>query len=129
MSGMRTQIKTTALSIFLATAAAHTVAQTLDSSGVSAVPTYEAVGLYWNSPAGATASGGCEVKFRVAGSSAWTQGLAMVYDATNTQCRGSLVSLTENTTYEAQLNLPGQAATKSITFTTWANAKPVGQTI
>jgi len=33
---MRTQIKTTALSIFLATAAAHTVAQTLDSSGVSA---------------------------------------------------------------------------------------------
>src|SRR5437868_6438689 len=104
MSGMRTQIKTTALSIFFATVAAQSVAQaqSLDSTGVSAVPTYEAVGLYWNSPAGATASGGCEVKFRVAGSSSWTQGLAMVYDSTKSQCRGSLVNLTENTSYEAQ---------------------------
>jgi len=128
---MRTQIKTTALSIFFAAAAAQGLAQaqTLDSSGVAAVPTYEAVGLYWNGPAGATASGGCEVKFRVAGASAWTQGLAMVYDSSKSQCRGSLVGLTQNTSYEAQLNLPGQAATKSITFTTWANAKPVAQTI
>jgi len=128
---MRTPMRTTALSIFFAAATGQGVAQaqTLDSSGVSAVPTYEAVGLYWNSPAGATASGGCEVKFRVAGASSWTQGLAMVYDATNSQCRGSLVYLTENTTYEAQLNLPGQAAAKSITFTTWANVKPVAQTI
>src|SRR3954469_7234890 len=105
MSGMRTQIKTTALSIFLAAAAAQGVvqAQSLDSSGVSAVPTYEAVGLYWNSPAGATASGGCEVKFRVAGASTWTQGLAMVYDTAKSQCRGSLVGLAQDTNYEAQL--------------------------
>src|SRR3954470_13013515 len=115
MSGMRTQIKTTALSIFLAAAAAQGVAQaqSLDSSGVSAVPTYEAVGLYWSSPTGATASGGCEVKFRVAGAASWTQGLAMVYDSSHSQCRGSLVNLAENTTYEAQLNLPAQAATRS----------------
>ena len=128
---MRTHIKTTALSIFFATVAAQSVAQaqSLDSSGVTAVPTYEAVGLYWSSPAGATASAGCEVKFRVAGASTWTQGLAMVYDSSKGECRGSLVNLTENTSYEAQLNLPGQAPTKSITFTTWANTKPVAQTI
>src|SRR3982751_2766617 len=131
MSGMRTLTKTTTLSILLAAAAAHGTAQaqTLDSSGVTAVPTYEAAGLYWSSPAGATAANGCEVKFRVAGAATWTQGLALVYDTTKSQCRGSLVNLTENTAYEAHLNLPGQAATKSITFKTWANAKPVAQTI
>ena len=104
-------------------------AQSLDSSGVSAVPTYEAVGLYWNGPSGATSGGGCEVKFRVSGSSAWTQGLAMVYDSGANQCRGSLVSLTAGTTYEAQLNLPGQSPSKSITFTTWSNTKPIAQTV
>src|SRR4051794_29000842 len=116
---MRLTERTAALAILLTAAVAH--AQTLDSSGVSAVPTYEAVGLYWSNPTGATLSGGCEVKFRVANAATWTQGLAMVYDASKGECRGSLVNLTENTTYEAQLNLPGQAAAKSITFTTWAN--------
>jgi len=126
---MRSLTKTTVASLLCTAAALQAQAQSLDSTNVNAVPTYEAVGLYWNSPAGATASGGCEVKFRVSGASAWTQGLTMVYDSSANQCRGSLVNLAAGTTYEAQLNLPGQAAAKSVTFTTWSNTKPVSQTI
>ena len=102
-------------------------AQTLDSTNVSAVPTYESVGLYWNG-AGA-GSDGCTVQFRPQGATAWTQGLNLWFDASTGQCRGSLVSLTPGTTYEAQLGLPGAAPTKGITFSTWSNTYPVAQTI
>ncbi|HZZ92917.1 MAG TPA: Ig-like domain repeat protein [Usitatibacter sp.] len=124
-------IRTTAVSLALGLALFQGIAraQSLDSSGVSAVPTYEAAGLYWNSPPGATSSGGCEVKFRASGASAWTEGLAMVYDTSANQCRGSLVNLTPGTTYEAQLNLPGQSPAKGITFTTWSNRLPVAKTV
>ena len=37
-------------------------AQTLDSTNVRAVPTYESVGLYWSTPGASSA--GCEVKYR-----------------------------------------------------------------
>jgi len=100
---------------------------TLPSTGTIAVPTYEAVGLYWQSPGG---TAGCEVKYRVAGTSAaFAQGLPMWYDSRDGQCRGSLVGLTPNTSYEVQLNLPGQAATRGLTFKTWSNQMPVAKTV
>jgi Big-like domain-containing protein len=105
----------------------HAQAQ-LPSAGVRAVPTYESVGLYWSNP-GANAATGCEVKFRRAGDSAWRQGLAMWFDARDSECRGSLVALTQNTSYEVEFNLPGQAATRGLTFSTWANQLPVARTI
>ncbi len=103
-------------------------AQSLDSSGVRAVPTYEAVGLYWTSP-GANATTGCDVKFRKVGDASFTQGLALWFDAAANECRGSLVSLVAGTSYEAQLGLPGAAPNKGITFTTWANQKPIAKTV
>jgi hypothetical protein len=102
-------------------------ARAQDASGTRAVPTYEAVGLYWSSPGASSA--GCEVKFRAAGTSAWTQGLAMWFDASRNECRGSLVHLAPGTSYEAQLSLPGQGAAKALTFTTWANQFPVARTV
>jgi len=118
-----------AASLFVSLAGAFLPAraQALDSSGVQAVPTYEAVGLYWSN-AGATAAG-CAVQFRVQGTSAWTQGLNLWYDASKGECRGSLVNLTPGTTYEAQLGLTAGAFSKGITFTTWSNSLPVAQTI
>src|SRR5687768_12471272 len=101
-------------------------AQSLSSAGTSAVPTYESVGLYWQSPGGTS---GCEVKYRKAGDAAWSNGLPLWYDARDGQCRGSIVGLTQNTAYEVQLNLPGQAASRGLSFQTWANAKPIAQTI
>jgi Bacterial Ig-like domain (group 3) len=114
--------------LFVGLAIANWPAHAIDSTGVRAVPTYEAAGLYWSNP-GATAATGCQVQFRKQGDANWTQGLAMWFDARNSECRGSIVGLTNGTAYEAQMNLPGQAAAKSITFTTWSNAKPVASTV
>src|SRR6185369_15683592 len=114
--------------LFVGLAIANWPAHALDSTGVRAVATYEAAGLYWSNP-GAVAATGCEVKFRKSGDASWSQGLAMWFDARNSECRGSIVGLANGTTYEAQMNLPGQAPAKSITFTTWSNAKPVASTV
>ncbi len=100
----------------------------LSSSGTRAVPTYESAGLYWARP-GANATTGCEVKFRKAGDTAWTEGLPMWFDARDGECRGSLVSLMPGTTYEAQFNLPGVQPSRATTFTTWANTLRVARTI
>ncbi len=101
-------------------------AQSLPSTDTIAIPTYESAGLYWQNPGGTT---GCEVKYRKSGDASWSQGLALWYDARDAQCRGSLVGLTPNTTYQVELNLPGQAATRAMTFSTWANQRPVAKTI
>ena len=103
-------------------------AQALDSSGVRAVPTYESAGLYWSAP-GANATTGCQVKFRVTGAAAWTQGLDMWFDSAANECRGSLVGLAAGTSYDVQFNLPGAAASKGLTFSTWSNSKPVASTV
>ena len=100
-------------------------AQTLDSTNVRAVPTYESAGIYWSSPGTST---DCSVQFRKAGDAAWTQGLNLWYDAAKNECRGSLVSLTPGTSYEAQLGV-GSSFTKGVTFTTWSNTKPVASTV
>ena len=107
-------------------ASAVAQAQSLPSSGVRAVPTYEAVGLYVSTP-GAN-SAGCDVRYRAAGATAWSTGLNLWYDAASNECRGSLVSLTPGTNYEAQIGVSGNY-TRGIAFTTWANAKPVAKTI
>ena len=108
----------------LAQHSAH--AQTLDSTGVRAVPTYESVGLYWDN-ANANANG-CNVQYRVQGSSTWSNALNLWFDPATNQCRGSIVYLTPGTAYEAQIGVNG-TYTKGITFTTWSNSLPVAQTI
>src|SRR5438105_6775710 len=97
------------------------------ASAQTAVPTYESVGLYWPSPGASSA--GCEVKYRKSGESTWRSGLNLWFDSSANECRGSLVNLTPGTAYEAQLNLPGQSGTKSVTFSTWPNKMPIAKTI
>ena len=114
--------------LFVGLAIANWPAHAQDATGVRVVPTYESAGLYWSN-AGATAQTGCEVKFRKQGDATWKQGLAMWFDSRNGECRGSLVGLANGTAYEAQLNLPGQPVAKAVTFSTWANSKPVANTV
>ncbi len=114
------------LAIAYGTARAQAPLPTLPSTGTSAIATFESVGLYWQGPGGST---GCEVKYRKADETAWVQGLAMWYDARDTQCRGSLVSLAPNTYYQVEFNLPGQPAARGLVFKTWANQFPVSRTI
>jgi hypothetical protein len=115
-----------AFAAYCGAAKAQAPAATLPSTGTIAVPTYEAAGLYWQNPGG---SNGCEVKFRKAGEASWSQGLPLWYDARDSQCRGSLVSLSPNTYYQVEFNLPGQAATHGLVFKTWSNQLPVAKTI
>ncbi len=116
----------TAFACGLALGAVHAQTSTLPSTGTIAIPTYEAAGLTWQSPGG---TAGCEVKYRKSTDSSWSQGLPMSYDARDGQCRGSLVHLTPSTSYQVEFNLPGQAASRGLVFTTWANQFPVAKTI
>jgi hypothetical protein len=104
------------------TAAAHA-----ESTGVSAVPTYESVGLYWvNPPFGWTANG-CRVRYRPVGQEAWRQGHDLWFDFASSECRGSIVHLSPGTEYEAELSVP--AARREIRFRTWSNRVPVASTV
>src|SRR3981081_380170 len=114
--------------LFVGLAIANWPAHAQDATGTRAVPTYEAAGLYWSNP-GANATTGCEVKFRKSGDTAWTQGLAMWFDARNSECRGSIVNPAPGTKYEVNFNLPGQAASRGLEVTTWGNQFPVAKTI
>src|SRR6476469_9307303 len=86
------------------------------------VPTYESVGVYWTNPG---TGADCAVQFRASGSSTWTQGLDLWYDARNDECRGSLVSLTPGTSYDIQAGAKGGAMSQSLTTSTWSNTVPV----
>jgi hypothetical protein len=123
---MNSIARSTALSLTAAALVLSAHAQAQDSR---AVPTYGAAGLYWSNPPGATAASGCNVRFRKTGTSAWTTGLAMWLDTRNNECRGSIVGLAAGTAYQAELSVPGQPGTRSLSFTTWPNARPVAQTI
>jgi len=101
-------------------------AKAQDSTGIRAVPTYEAVGLYWASP-GANANG-CDVQYRKSGESSWRQALPLWFDSSDNECRGSIVNLTPGATYEVQLGVGG-VMQRSTTFTTWSNTKPVARTV
>jgi hypothetical protein len=107
--------------------ASAALAQSAALAPVRAVPTYEAAGLYWSAPSGA-GNAGCDVRYRRAGDSAWSNGLALWYDASANECRGSIVGLAAGTAYEAQLGVGGNFS-QSLSFATWANAKPVASTV
>ena len=123
---MRMRHWTTSLAIALC-GAPLAFAQSLPSTGVRVVPTYEAASLYWSNP-GASVTG-CPVQYRAVGETSWRDGLDLWFDAAASECRGSLVGLTPGTAYEVQLALPGQAASRGASFTTWANQAPIAKTI
>src|SRR4051812_16410554 len=56
---------------------------------VSAVPTFESLGLYYNAPE----NGPCQVWYRANGVGEWREGHPLVYDRGEKQYRGSLRSL------------------------------------
>jgi hypothetical protein len=116
----------TAFAVLACVFAFNAMAQSLLSTGTRAVATYESVGLYWANPGG---TAGCDVRYRKSGTAAWSQGLAMWYDARDTECRGSLVHLSPDTQYDVEMGLAGQAMSRALTFRTWANQRPVAKTI
>jgi hypothetical protein len=88
-----------------------------------AVPTFESLGLYYNQPA---PSGDCTARYRAAGGGQWRDGYPLVYDAREKQCRGSLVGLTPDTSYEIQLD--AGAGRVDIQARTLSEQFPIGRT-
>lgn len=94
----------------------------------TAVPTYHSIGVYWPSLAAPlNGADGCQVQYRVKGSSTWKRGLDLWYDSRNTECRGSLVNLTPATEYEIKVSLDGISQTLS--SSTWKTFKPILKTM
>jgi len=100
----------------------------LPTQGAKATATFESLGLYWTPPSNPGAAG-CTVRYRKTGESAWKDGLAMWYDARNTECRGSLVHLSPGTSYEVRFAMPGQSPVAQITANTWSETFPIAQTV
>jgi hypothetical protein len=100
----------------------------LNAQGVRAVPTYESVGLYWSNPTG-SATAGCSMRYRKLGATAWSEGLALWYDARNDECRGSLVHLSPGTAYEVELAAMGKTWVRGVQFSTWPNQWPVARVV
>jgi len=100
----------------------------LPTQGAKAIGTFESLGLYWTPPSNPGAAG-CTVRYRKTGESVWNDGLAMWYDARNSECRGSLVHLSPGTSYEVQFAMPGQAPVAQITANTWSESLPIAQTV
>jgi hypothetical protein len=139
--------------VVVALASDSTANPTGDSTGVvgtlSAVSTFESIGLYWSGTSGYGGGSNiaCNVQYRIAGSdSPWSTGYPLSFDSRQhnvndvsgtaagysqswiytgvtrpaNEYRGSIVGLKAGTNYEIKLSLQGSSATNTITQSTWA---------
>ncbi len=99
------------------------------AGGVSPVPTFHCIGIYWS-----LAEGGPEhkvlVKYRPGGQQRWRTGLPLRYHPVDTpECkadyRGSLVNLTPGTTCDIALTVEGTGRRIECRGTTWSEGFPV----
>ncbi len=93
-----------------------------------AVPTFESIGIYWPLDGAAEQGGDCPIAFRAKGEEAWRDGLPLWYDRNAGECRGSLVNLQPDTSYELRLARAGGPA-ETLEARTWSEAFPVGRTV
>ncbi len=99
------------------------------AAGVSLVPTFHCMGIYW-SPEDGGPEHGVSVRYRRSGQERWQQGLPLRYNPVDTpECkadyRGSLVNLTQGTTYEIALTNQGTGRRVECQGTTWGEEFPV----
>jgi hypothetical protein len=87
-----------------------------------AVPTFEAISLYWDH----AAADAVKVEYRAAGAAEWRAGYPPVYDPRERQYRGSLVGLKPDTAYEIRLEAGGERV--QIAARTRSEVFPVGKT-
>jgi len=91
-------------------------------SGLSAVATYECIGLYFKSPD----AGRCNVRFSPSGASAWREGYPLVHDPRDNEYRGSIVGLKPDTVYTVRISLDGKE--RELTCRTRSDRFPIGKT-
>lgn len=97
-----------------------------------AVPTFESLGVYWE-----TSNGGsnieCSVEYRESGTSSWNDALSLWWDDRTDpdfgqEYRGSIVNLNSGTNYDIRLTL-SSGTIKTFTTSTWSDNFPIAQVI
>lgn len=114
-------------------ASAENTANGKDTSGVSLVPTFHCISIYW-SPAQGDANRQVSVKFKEAGLKEWRDGFPLRYHPVETtECkadyRGSIVNLNPGTTYDIMLALDGTDLKTECRGATWSETFPVRSTV
>ena len=102
--------------------AAMVVAGAAKADEPTAVATYECIGLYWKTPASAQGT----AQYRVEGAGEWKRALPLVYDARDSEFRGSIVGLAPGTAYEVRLAAGDREAT--LKTRTRSDRFPTGET-
>lgn len=87
-----------------------------------AVSTYECSSIYWKTPE----AGICKIRYKEAKGKSWKDGLDLVYDSRQGEYRGSIIRLTPNTEYQAELSSSSDKT--KLTFKTRNDNFPVGKT-
>jgi hypothetical protein len=102
-----------------------------------AVPTFESIGLYWSPGGSEGVSESATVRYRSLGSSTWTTGHPLWFDArispsppftSSGEYRGSIALVDPGTTYEIELTAEG-GARAVLAATTWSEEFPIGETV
>lgn len=92
-------------------------------------PTFESCGIYL--PYSDTADE-CRILFKKSSESTWGTGYPAVFDVEAKEFRGSIVRLSENTSYKVKAEVYNQGTkqytTSEVEFTTWNSNVPVGVT-
>lgn len=91
------------------------------------VQTFEHVGIYWK-PNGRGAAVTVAVEYRLNGAGSWVAAYPLWYDTRNTEYRGIIRGLSENSVYEVKLTLSTGGFT-TFTFRTWTDTPVISQTI
>lgn len=104
-----------------------------DKAGVSLVPTFHCISIYW-SPKGGGPERKVLVKYRPINQRQWHTGFPLVYHPVDTpECkaeyRGSLVNLAPATTYDIMLALEDSDLQVQCQGTTWSEEFPVKSTV
>ena len=92
------------------------------------VPTFNSLGITWK-PNGASVDETAAVRYRMADTSAWNEGLPLWFDPEVNEYRGSIVHLKPNTNYEIELTLDGTSTTSLTQAQTWSENFPIAKTV
>jgi hypothetical protein len=103
---------------------------------VTAVATFESVGVSLDYEGDASKDARCALRYRVKGQSRWQAGLDLVHRPTERQFRGSVLGLHPSTDYEIECDLsdPAYDHQKPLTsgpvqVRTWSDAVPIARTV
>lgn len=136
---MRTHARLVKIFAVFAVVAANALANAAQEQGsggddgLTVVPTFHCIGIYWSPP-----DGGQErqtlIRYRRSGEQRWQAGLPLRYHPVETpECkadyRGSLVNLTPGTTYDIELTLEQTGQRTECQATTWTENFAVQSTV